>query len=234
MPWEMRAELRGKLGHVDFLVGKATPHRHLSQSIDAPLVDFPSPFSDDVCMQTRMVPLLPRRGSFGIRTVATGLVFLSLSSCALLFPDRTAPKSQAYNVTPPPAPWHKLAVGDDPNATDAMKADMAYENPETGAIISLNSICRKYNKASLDTLTNNLVRGVGDRKLISRNEVNIDGGTALDTLFAGTVDGVFLHLRTVVLIKNECTYDFIHVSIPKREPENARSFEDFLSSFHTG
>jgi hypothetical protein len=161
-------------------------------------------------------------------------IVLLASSCAILFPDRTAPKSHAYNVTPPGAPWHKLAVGGDSNSTDAMRADLAYENPATGAIISLNSICRKYNKASLESLTNNLVRGVGERKEVARAERDIDGAKAMDSLFEGMVDGVLLHLRTIVLIKNDCTYDFIHVSIPNREPGSARDFDDFLASFHTG
>ena len=152
--------------------------------------------------------------------------------CAVLFPDRTAPKDREYHVTTPSAPWHKLATGDDPNAVDSMKADIAYENPDTGAIISLNSICRKYAKSSLETLTDNLVRGVGDRKMTARKEITLDGETALDSTFDGVVDGVFLQLRTVVMTKNDCTYDFIHVSIPKREPGNSHAFDDFLASFH--
>ena len=161
-------------------------------------------------------------------------LLLAGTSCALLFPDRTAPKDRDYEVTPPPPPWSKLAVSDDPNAVDSMKADRAYENPETGAIISVNSICRKYNKSSLETLTDNLVRGVGERKLTRREEISLDGEQALDSTFEGVVDGVFLNLRTVVLIKNDCTYDFIHVSIPKREKGNGRVFDDFLASFHGG
>lgn len=180
-------------------------------------------------MRSRMVPLLPGRGFLAVAFSAA----LLASSCAILFPDRTAPKSQSYDVIRPPSPWHKLAVGDDANATDSMKADVAYENPDTGSIISLNSICRKYNKNSLETLTDNLVRGVGERKVVSQKEIDLAGVKALDTVFRGVVDGVPLQLRTVVLIKNECTYDFIHVTIPSREPANARAFDDFLASFHT-
>ena len=167
-------------------------------------------------------------------SAAMTCLLLAGTSCALLFPDRTAPKDAEYQVTTPPAPWTKLAVTDDPGAVDAMKADRAYENPETGAIISVNSICRKYNKSTLETLTDNLVRGVGERKLTRREEITLDGEQALDSTFEGVVDGVFLNLRTVVLIKNDCTYDFIHVSIPKREKGGGRAFDDFLASFHGG
>jgi hypothetical protein len=153
--------------------------------------------------------------------------------CAVLFPDHTAPKSQSYAVAPPGSPWHKLAVGADPNAADAMKADMAFENPDTGAIISLNSICRKYNDLSLDTLTDNLVRGIPDRKQLERKEITLDDAKALSTIFEGTVDGVSLNLHTVTLIKGDCTYDFIHVTVPKRQRGHPEFFDAFLSSFHT-
>ena len=179
-----------------------------------------------------MVPLLPRKGIF--RTLFSALACLCFfQSCAVFFPDRTAPKSSSYHVHPPAPPWHRLAVGDDPNSLDSLKADMAFENPDTGGIISVNSICRKYNKLSLEELTNNLLRGVGERKAISANNLELDGARALDSIFEGIVDGVKLQLRTVVMIKDDCTYDFIHVSVPHREKDGSKTFEAFLASFHT-
>jgi hypothetical protein len=158
---------------------------------------------------------------------------LLLPSCALLFPDRIAPKSSEYRITPPAAPWHKLAVGSDATAVDSMKADIAYENPDSGAIISLNSLCRKYSDTSLDSLTNNLVRGIGKRELIDAQEITVNGAKALDSMFTGEVERVPLRIRTVVLKKGDCTYDFIYVAIPKRDHDNGRSFEAFLASFKT-
>jgi hypothetical protein len=179
-----------------------------------------------------MVPLLPSRGFLRAAYIG-GCCFLFIQGCALLFPDRTAPKSQSYTISPPGSPWHKLAVGADVNATDAMKADMAFENPDTGAIISLNSICRKYSGLSLESLTENLVRGIPDRKQIARKEVTLDGAKGLDTTFEGTVDDVFLNLRTVTLIKGDCTYDFIHVTVPNRQKGHLEFFDTFLQSFRT-
>ncbi len=158
---------------------------------------------------------------------------LALTGCALLFPDRTAPKSVAYQVQPPATPWNKLLVGEDPNSLDSMKADLAYENPNTGAIISLNSLCRKYTNTTLDSMTNNLVRGIENRMVLDRKEKKIDGADALDTLFEGTVDNVRLNIRTIVLIKNSCTYDFIYVVMPKREADSRSAFDSFVSSFRS-
>lgn len=160
-------------------------------------------------------------------------ILLTATSCAVLFPDRTAPKSSDYRVASPAAPWHKLVVDKEGATVEAMKADLAYENPETGSIISLNSLCRKYTDESLEDLTNNLVRGIGKRQQLRRTETKVDGADALDSLFEGEMDNVRLNIRTVVLKKNECTYDFIYVSIPKREGASAQAFESFLASFRT-
>jgi len=41
----------------------------------------------------------------------------------------------------------------------------------------------------------------------------MDGAEALDSTFQGIVDNVDIQIRTVVLVKNFCTFDFIHVVI---------------------
>lgn len=160
------------------------------------------------------------------------LSFLGLSGCALLFPDRTAPKSSSYKITPPGDPWTKLAVTKDPETIETMRADLAYENPESGAIISLNSLCRKYSNASLEILTDNLVRGISGRKLSSRKTLPVDQAEAMDSVFVGKMDGVDLQIRTVVMKKDGCTYDFIHISTLNRMDQTG-TFDTFLASFRT-
>jgi hypothetical protein len=161
------------------------------------------------------------------------LLFMLVPSCALLFPDHMAPKSSDYKIAPPPSPWSKLAVGKDPNSMESMKADLAFENARTGGIISLNSLCRKYDDTSLEALTNSLVRGIGRRELHEQTETKIDGAKALDSTFTGEVDQVKLKIRTVVVFKDSCTFDFIYVSIPKRDHDGDKAFDAFLASFHT-
>lgn len=159
-------------------------------------------------------------------------IVLAFSGCAILFPDRTAPKSSAYKVTPPATPWTKLAVTKDPETIETMRADLAYENPDSGAIISLNSLCRKYANASLEILTDNLVRGISGKKLKDRKSLTVDQAEAMDSVFLGQLDGVDLQIRTVVLKKDGCTYDFIHISTLKRM-DQTDTFDQFLASFRT-
>jgi hypothetical protein len=164
------------------------------------------------------------------------ILTLSLSgwigACSALTPDRTAPKSTTYHVEKPSgSSWINVPVGENADSVDSLKADMAFENTQNGTIISLNSICRKYNSTTLDDLTNNLVRGIDNRKLVSEKYRLIEGAQARDSLFEGVVDKVQINIRTVVLIKNGCTYDFIKVAIPERGGDNQADFEKFLASF---
>jgi hypothetical protein len=161
------------------------------------------------------------------------LAFLLLPSCALLFPDHMSPKSSDYKVITPTSPWNKLPVGTDPNSMESMKADLAYENSQTGSIISINSLCRKYEDTSLESLTNSLVRGIGRRELVDQKEIVLNGAKALDSTFSGEVEHTPIRIRTVVTFKDYCTYDFISVSIPKRDHDGDKTFNAFLASFHT-
>lgn len=178
-------------------------------------------------MRSRMKQFTPRKGP----SLFLLIPFFIFSGCALLFPDRTAPKSASYEVNAPQDPWHRLPVGESSSSVDAMKADVAYENTETGAIISLNSICRKYSEASLDSLTMNLVRGIGARKMLSQQHSIVNEADALDSTFEGIVDGVKVNINTIVLKKNSCTYDFIYVEVPKKSVNSRPDFQTFVSSF---
>lgn len=157
---------------------------------------------------------------------------VALAACAVLFPDRTAPKNADYAVDTLTTPWVHIPVGADPDSTDSLKADIAYENPKTGSIISINSLCRKYTNSSLEESTTNLVRGINDRQTLRQEKIKVDGADALDSTFSGNVDNVEINIRTVVLIKNHCNFDFIYVVVPKHESAvKDQSFDKFLASF---
>ena len=158
---------------------------------------------------------------------------LSLAACSLLFPDRTAPKSASYHVDKLQDPWQKVAVADADADSDALRADLAFENKKNGGIISINSICRKYNRYSLEELTLNLVRGIESKEEISQTKRQMDGAEALDSLFSGIVDGVKVNIRTVVLTKNNCTYDFLHIIVPQKNQTADPEFDRFIASFRT-
>lgn len=158
----------------------------------------------------------------------SGLVVL-VSGCAMFFPDRSAPKSESYTYQEPNSPWNRIAAGSE--AEQAARADVAFENHSNGAIISLNSICRKYQKYSLDQLTNDLLLKITNKRKISDDFIQIDGTKAKNSVYLAQIDGVDLKIRTVVLKKNNCMYDFMYVVVPDKDTESQKSFEQFLASF---
>lgn len=149
----------------------------------------------------------------------------------MLFPDRSAPKSANYSITPPSEPWRSVPVGESPNSIDALKADLAFEDTRSGAIISLNSLCRKYTEASLDELSRNLVLGVKNKQVVRERFFDLDGQKAKDTTINGEVEKAKVQIRTVVTKRNLCTYDFILVAVPEQIPQSEPAFEKFLASF---
>lgn len=166
----------------------------------------------------------------------TGCLFLIVGAsfngaCSVVMPDRSAPKSANYQVTPPPQPWIPVPVGKDPDSIEALRADIAYEDPRTGAIISLNSLCRKYWNLTLDEMSKNLVLGIKNTREVDSKYLKIDNGNAKDTTHHGEVDDTPVKIRTVVIKKNRCTYDFIYVSKVNGAEKSESAFDSFLSSF---
>ncbi len=153
------------------------------------------------------------------------------AGCSVVFSDRSAPKSANYYVNPPPSPWKPVPVGQDPGSIEALRADIAYEDPRTGAIISLNSICRKYWSLSLDEMSRNLLLGIKKAKEIKFKYLKIDGGNAKDSTHHGESNDTPVKIRTVVIKKSRCIYDFIYVSEIAGAENSESTFEDFLSSF---
>ncbi len=201
--------------------------KNMTQTLVFPNIDNPTGLLKNKSMRSRMMLISPRMGPIFLLASILSI----FPSCALLFPDRTAPKSASYTVKHPSDPWKKLSVGENPSSVDAMKADLAFENTETGAVISLNSICRKYNDGTLETLTLNLVRGIEQRVTIQQNKIKLKDSDALDSLFEGIVDGVKVRINTIVTIKNQCTFDFIYVEVPKDGKINTKDFQSFVTSF---
>lgn len=161
---------------------------------------------------------------------ATILVVI-LSGCAVLFPDRSAPKSESYSFRAPAKPWKTISPGERPDAEQAQRADVAFENQDNGAIISLNSICRKYQKYTLDELTKGLLLGLNLDEQVDERFIKISGVKAKNTVYLSRIDDVEVKIRAVVLKKDDCMYDFIYVVVKEKDHLSNESFEQFLASF---
>jgi hypothetical protein len=129
--------------------------------------------------------------------------------------------------------------------------DIAFEHRESGAIISLNSVCREYRNASLEDLTENLLMGLNTTGEIQTKEIELDGTKALEAHVEASMSGRSpgnqkpskkkgkptedhepVRVRTVVMQKHGCTYDLMYVATPSAFEKLTPVFERFLKGFH--
>jgi hypothetical protein len=109
--------------------------------------------------------------------------------------------------------------------------DLAFWNHEIGATITVNSTCNQKGNYSLRILSEPLVIGITDKQMVERNELNIDGQKALESIYLGKLDNVSIKLSAVVLKKNDCIYDFTYTSSPNNFDRGFSDFKEFISQF---
>lgn len=132
-------------------------------------------------------------------------------------------KDRSYRVGALPSGW---------KAMKTFAKAIAFHNKETGATISTDAFCAgAFEDLPLRTLTGQLFAGTAMRKIVSENELMLDGRGALRTISTGEVDGVPLKFDSVVLKKNDCTIDFVYISPPERYSDGVSDFEAFFGGF---
>jgi hypothetical protein len=141
-------------------------------------------------------------------------------------------KGRGWSVLPPPPePADKKTVSHQHEA-----GDVAFLHKQSGAIISLDSVCREYRNTSLEELLKTLLLGLNTTSKWRGIETTIDGTPALIT----TLDAAngspeapqTVRVRAAVLKKNGCVYDFMYVAPPDVFDEFASDFERFMKGFH--
>ncbi|HEX3034535.1 MAG TPA: hypothetical protein VHT73_05280 [Thermodesulfobacteriota bacterium] len=118
--------------------------------------------------------------------------------------------------------WEKIKVGG---------GDVAFLNENIGATITVDSTCNKKGKYSLKALSESLLIGIEDKKLIQRNELTLSGENALSSIYTGKLDGVPLKINAIVFKKGNCIYDFTYTSSPDNFSNGFGDFHEFISNF---
>jgi hypothetical protein len=110
--------------------------------------------------------------------------------------------------------------------------DLAFLNQQDNSTITVNSTCDKNKiKYSLNALSNTLLIGIDDRKLIQSRERKISGEIALQRISEGNVSGVPIKISTVVLKKGDCVYDMSYSSTRGNFDKLLGEFNEFVSRF---
>ena len=120
----------------------------------------------------------------------------------------------------------------DPHWTPMEKdtADYAWERKETGSSIVVNSYCKKYQTATLDSLTQHLFHGVDNLKIVEQTAVKTHGRDGLDTKATGSMDGVPFVIHTRVFNRDNCTYDITLIRAHELDKEDEQGFGECLNS----
>lgn len=109
--------------------------------------------------------------------------------------------------------------------------DVAFLNESIGATITVDSTCDKKGRYSLKALSESLLIGIEDKRLVQRNELTVGGENALSSIYTGKLDGVPLEINAVVFKKGNCIYDFTYTSSPDNFSSGFGDFEEFISNF---
>jgi hypothetical protein len=149
------------------------------------------------------------------------LICIFISSCSFLgsSPDN---KSEHYTIKQAPLDWKILPPGG---------SDHAFSNEETFSIITINSLCGRYESTSLKQLTYNILGGLDNPTLDESSSVQYNNREALRSNATAKIDGIEVFLTVKILRKNECIYDFILISTtPESRSLDTPAFDQLLSN----
>lgn len=163
----------------------------------------------------------PQAGALPVRFLGPSLlllVSLVLTACAGkgTFRDGIYYGQEAhYRLVPPGGPWERVSISGN---------DLAWEGA-AGEVIAVNALCSEHGDPSLQVLTNHLLMGFEDRKVVERESLQLAGRAALRTRVSASLDGVLRELELLVLKKDGCVYDLSYLAPPS-------TFEARLPDFH--
>lgn len=147
------------------------------------------------------------------------ILFFPAAGCSLLVPKPSGPpKSEAYQVKAP-IDWESIRPE---------KSDIAFINPQTKSIILVNSLCKKYDSSSLESLSRFALSAVENFVVESTEKVKFNKRKAYDVEGQGEVDGVPVFVSVRTFRKNRCLYDFVLITPFQRNLNDVMLFQNFL------
>ncbi len=109
--------------------------------------------------------------------------------------------------------------------------DLMLRNEETGAYLSANSTCNRYEDSPLRRLAENLLWGLTEQNRLRESVIPFAGREAFEMELTGKLDGVPIQLYVLVLKKDRCIFDFSCAARPDRFDPVRESCEKFVKGF---
>lgn len=158
------------------------------------------------------------------RVFSVSLQLLILAGCSFGGPLREDVGAKNFRLGKLDSSWRALP--------ERLGTDAAFENPRSGAVIAVESLCQRYEDERLSTLTKQLISPFSQVEIIKQETGMLDGRESLHTSFRGRLDGVPIESRTVVFRKNRCFFDFLLHSKDKISANDEADFKRFVEAFH--
>lgn len=156
--------------------------------------------------------------------IGVSYVFLLMSSCSLWGPLRVDEGAKDYQLKYQPKNWDKK--------TDWEEADYLFISKKSSAHITVQSLCNRYEIASLESLSKSALSPLKNREEIKSEKRMIDDREALTKRVKGTLDGVQVEIVYTVLRKADCMFDFFLTSYPQVNSGEEEEYEKLLKGFH--
>jgi hypothetical protein len=159
---------------------------------------------------------------YGFRFFIGLAMVVSLGACSVFGPLRQDERAKGYRFSKPGPRWQKR---------ESPKVEHVFASRDSAALLGVNSVCRRYETSSLESLARELSSPVRSREVLDQSVENVDGREALLQKVTGTLDGVVVEMWIAVLRKNNCLFDFQVTRSPALTPEDEADFLTLLRSF---
>jgi hypothetical protein len=176
-----------------------------------------------------------RRQHLEIKNMSTAvtlvkIIFLSFAiliaaGCSLFSSDESILKNKNVQVEAPSLPFEEV---------DVTSADRVWQNKVNGNTMAYNSACEDaFKKQTVDALEENILSGVDEIKIFSKEKIKIDGTDGERTRAEGQVENVKVMFELITYKKGNCAFDLAYVGRVSTFSKDLVSFEHFADRFHT-
>lgn len=108
--------------------------------------------------------------------------------------------------------------------------DLAWGGP-AGEVMAVNAECEDHGDPSLEVLTNHLLIGFEDRRVVEREPLQVAGRGALRTRILASLDGLPVEMELTVLKKDGCVYDLTYLAAPTGFDAQLGGYRQMVESF---
>lgn len=109
--------------------------------------------------------------------------------------------------------------------------DLALEDTRSTARMAVAASCPEKDTDPLPSLVRHLHFGLRQVQRLRQEQVVMDGATGLDTIITGSWEGTAVQIRSVVIRRKTCLYDFLYVAPPEAFVARSADFDQFLQSW---